>query len=98
MKIVGRIVYAIVMVIFFLFTFNYAQELMTSLYFEDKGVPILEEETIDYTFFYGSVPDYYAVEPVFSIDQEGYEFRIFEIATTEEIVGGYQFQPSYYIT
>lgn len=98
MKIVARVVYALVMVIFFLFTLNYAQELMTSLYFEDHGVPILEDETVDYTFFYGSVPDYYKEEPMLSIDQNDYEFRIFEIAKLEQVNGQYSFDPFLYVT
>ena len=98
MKIVGRIFYALVMVIFFLFTFNYAQELMTSLYFEDHGIPILEEDEVDYTFFYGSVPDYYKDEPVLSIDQNDYELRIFEIAKLVQSNSNYTFDPFFYIT
>lgn len=98
MKIVGRIVYALVMVIFFLFTFNYAQDLMTSLYFEDNGTPLLEEDVVDYTFFYGSVPDYYATNPILSIDHDGYELRIFEVAKLVQLDADYTFEPYYYMT
>lgn len=98
MKIVGRIVYALVMVIFFLFTFNYAQDIMTSLYFEDNGSPLLEEEVVDYTFFYGSVPDYYATNPILSVDQGGYELRIFEVAKLVQSDANYAFEPYYYVT
>lgn len=98
MKIVGRVVYSLVMVIFFLFTFNYAQDLMTSLYFEDRGIPILEADEVDYTFFYGSVPNYYKDEPMLSIDQNDYELRIFEIAKLEQSNSNYSFDPFLYIT
>lgn len=97
MKIVGRILYAIVMVIFFLFTLNYSQELMTSLYFEDLGMPILEKEEVDYTFFYGSVPDFYLDEVVYTKESNGYELNIFEIAQVEEPSENQVFKPYYYI-
>lgn len=99
MKIAGRILYALVMVIFFLFTFDYAQRFMESKYFEDKGIPILEEDDVDYTFFYGSVPNYYATDYQYSVAMLGYEFNIFEVAQTKKVTqGNYTFTPYYYIT
>lgn len=98
MKIAGRILYALVMVIFFLFTFDYAQRFMEAKYFEDNGIPILEKEDVDYTFFYGSVPNYYATEAQYSANVSSYALNIFEIAQTVQIAQGYTFTPYYYIT
>lgn len=97
MRIAYRVLYAMVMVILFLFTLNYAQELMTSLYFENQGADVLAKDDVDYSFFYGSVPDYYLDDPQYAVNQNGYEFSIYEIAKLEETSGSEMFQPFYYI-
>lgn len=82
MKVIGRILYAMLAVFAFWFTFNYAQNRMSYLYFEDKGNEALTYEND--AFFYGSARDYSSDEILLEIEEDGYRIAFYEVADVKE--------------
>jgi hypothetical protein len=82
MKVVGRILYAMLAVFAFWFTINYAQGRMTFLYFDKYG-----NEAITYendAFFYGSGRDYRSDLVLYEVEDNGYRVAFYEVADVDE--------------
>ncbi len=86
MKIVGRILYAMLAVFVFWFAIDYARGRMEFLYFSEKGQEALDLN--DDAFFYGSGRDYHYQNELFSGTFESYTITLYEAAdaTIEEDV------------
>lgn len=82
MKVVGRILYAISMVIVFWFFVDYTQGIIDARYYEKYGIPPLEQAIPDYSYYYGSVPNYYDNDPIIEIDYINIHIRGYMVATT----------------
>lgn len=83
MRIFGRILYATIMVGFFLLAFTYSRDLMTTTYIEDvfgESLTDTDSELPKYYYFYSSIPDYHNSEPVIEINSGGYEIMGYEVA------------------
>ncbi|MFA6801726.1 MAG: hypothetical protein WCR19_06420, partial [Acholeplasmataceae bacterium] len=82
MKVVGRILYAMLAVFAFWFALNYAQGRMQFLYFDKYG-----NEAITYendAFFYGSGRDYRSDLTLFETEGNGYQISFYEAADVKE--------------
>ena len=84
MKILGRVAFALVVAILYLWVLDYTNGLMTTLYFDKYGTQALIETTPDYFFFYSSIPDYHKSEPIYRYDDQNYAIRFYEVATVDE--------------
>jgi len=83
MRVFGRLLYALLVVGFFLLTFQFSIMQMRDAYYEDVfGQSLTDEDSTlpDYYYFYASLPDYHKEDPLISIDEDGYEIRAYEIA------------------
>lgn len=78
MKLVGRILYALLAVFTFWFAMDYARGAMTLKYFENEGQTAVEEG--DDVFFYGSAHDYNQRGAIDTINQSGFTISFYEIA------------------
>lgn len=82
MRIFGRILYATIMVGFFLLAFTYSRDLMQEKYLNDVFGSSLTDTNSEYPefyYFYTSIPDYHNNEPIISIDSNGYQIRGYEV-------------------
>lgn len=83
MRIFGRILYATLVVGFFLLAFTYSRDLMTERYLDEVFEPSLTDPNSiypKYYYFYSSIPDYHHSEEIFWIESNGYEIVGYEIA------------------
>lgn len=78
MKLVGRILYALLAVFAFWFAIDYARGAMTIRYFENEGQTAVDEG--DDVFFYGSAHDYNQRGSLFTTSTSGYTISMYEIA------------------
>lgn len=76
MKILGRIVYALVAAIFLLYAINIAESIITSKYFEKYGPQAAKER--DDEFFYGGA-GFHKKEPIISVEENGYYINFYEV-------------------
>lgn len=83
MKFWGRLGYAVIVTLLFLWVLNFSSGLRMTLYVQKNGNAALAEENPTYFFFYSSVPDYHCSVPLFSYDDDAYSVRLFEIAIVE---------------
>ena len=83
MKIVGRILYAMVMVILFWFMFDYAKSSMTNQYVDKYANEALEQNPVDYDFFVSTVPGYRKDHVLFEAENDEYRLTFHEIVTFE---------------
>jgi hypothetical protein len=83
LKFWGRLGYAVVVTLLFLWVLNFSSGLRMTMYVQKNGNAALAEENPTYFFFYSSVPDYHCSVPLFSFDDDAYSVRLFEIATIE---------------
>lgn len=84
MRVFGRILYATVMVGFFLLAYTYSRDLMQDKYLHDVFGASLTDENSPYPqfyYFYTSIPDYHNNQPVISVNENGYEIMGYEVMT-----------------
>lgn len=82
MRVFGRILYAVIMVGFFLLAFTYSRDLMQTQYLNDVFGASLVDENSEYPkfyYFYTSIPNYHKNVPIISIDSNGYEIMGYEV-------------------
>ncbi|HKL47539.1 MAG TPA: hypothetical protein VJ878_02630 [Candidatus Izemoplasmatales bacterium] len=88
MRVFGRILYAMLAVGLFLGALLISISLMRKQYFSDVFGGSLTNQTSElpeFYYFYASLPDYHQKEPLFSIDDAGYQIRAYEVAMTEMV-------------
>ncbi|MGI6360107.1 MAG: hypothetical protein ACOX02_03610 [Acholeplasmatales bacterium] len=86
MKILGRVLFALLCVILFIFTLNYSEQIRVSKYFEKYGTEALEEAKEDptaYRFFYGTT-GYHKNAPLYTITNGEYTIYFYEVVTLEQ--------------
>ncbi len=86
MKILGRVLFALLCVILFIFSLNYSEQIRVSKYFEKYGVEALEEAKEDptaYRFFYGAT-GYHKNAPLYIITNSEYTIYFYEVVTLEQ--------------
>lgn len=76
MKILGRIVYALVAAIFLLYALNIAESIITAKYFEKYGPEAAENR--DDEFFYGGA-GFHKKEPIIAIEASGFYIKFYEV-------------------
>ncbi len=82
MRVFGRVLYAVVMVGFFLLAYTFSRDMMLSEYLKDvfgDSLTATDSEYPKYYYFYTSIPDYHNDEPLFSINSNGYEIIGYEV-------------------
>ena len=82
MRVIGRILYAMLAVFTFWFAFNYAQSRMAYLYFQDKGIEALTYDND--AFFYGSGRDYNSHEALANIEFSNIRITFYETADADD--------------
>lgn len=86
MKILGRVLFALLCVILFIFTLNYSEQIRVSKYFEKYGAEALEEAKEDssaYRFFYGAT-GYHKNTPLYEVTNGEYTIYFYEVVTLEQ--------------
>ena len=86
MKILGRVLFALLCVILFIFTLNYSEQIRVSKYFEKYGVEALEqakEDPTSYRFFYGAT-GYHKNVPLYEVANDEYTIYFYEVVTLEQ--------------
>lgn len=86
MKILGRVLFALLCVILFIFTLNYSEQIRVSKYFEKYGTEALEEAKDDptaYRFFYGAT-GYHKNAPLYTVTNGEYTIYFYEVVTLEQ--------------
>jgi hypothetical protein len=82
MRILGRVVFAMLATFTFWFAIDYAQGAMASRYFANEGSDALEAgEDI---FFYGASRDYHQRGALLSVEASGYTLSFYEVASIVE--------------
>ena len=84
MRIVYRILFALLMVLLFWFSFNTANNILTERYIRERVEPNLRGDNPDFLYFYGSVPHYNHRVPLYSLETEQYRVKIFELLVTND--------------
>lgn len=82
MRILGRVVFAMLATFTFWFAIDYAQGAMASRYFSNEGNIAIE--TGDDVFFYGASRDYHQKGAILSIEESGYTLSFYEVAEVIE--------------
>jgi hypothetical protein len=86
MRVFGRFLYALLAVGLFLLAFTYSRDLMLTKYLNDVFAPSLTDENSDlpkFYYFYSSIPDYYKSDPIFAIENNGYDIYGYEVARAD---------------
>lgn len=86
MKILGRVLFALLCVILFIFTLNYSEQIRVSKYFEKYGTEALEEakeNPTSYRFFYGAT-GYHKNAPLYEVTNGEYTIYFYEVVTLEQ--------------
>lgn len=86
MKILGRVLFALLCVIVFIFALNYSEQIRTSFYFEKYGQAALEKAKTDekqYQFFYGAT-GYHKNEPLYKVSSGDISMYFYEVVTLEK--------------
>lgn len=84
MKVVYRILFALLMVLLFWFSFNTANNIVTERYIKEHVEPNLRGDNPDYLYFYGSVPHYNHRIPLYSLETEQYNVKFFELIVADK--------------
>lgn len=79
MKVLLRILYALVVALLFVFVQNYAHSVAADKYFQEEGLKAFVDSNPDkYRFFYGST-GYHKKEATYTIKQNDFTIQFFEI-------------------
>lgn len=84
MKVVYRILFALLMVLLFWFSLNTANNIVTERYINENVMENLRGDEPDYLYFYGTVPSYNHRKPLYSYESETYNVRFFEILVSND--------------